>query len=119
MRLLPIALTWLLGSPNALWRCFPRKEIAAKSWNDYGGIIVVANWDEGAALADRVAPEHLEIATADPNSLLAKVRHAGAIFLGSPPRPEAMGVISPAPTTCCRPRGPRSFPPDLSVLPDL
>ena len=68
----------------------PRKEIAAKSWNDYGGIIVVRDWDEGAVLSDRFAPEHLEIATADPKTLLAKVRHAGAIFLGRY-TPEAMG----------------------------
>jgi len=68
----------------------PRREIAGKSWNDYGGIIVVSDWDEGARLADRFAPEHLEIATADPRALLAKVRHAGAIFLGRH-TPEAMG----------------------------
>src|SRR6202007_85019 len=46
----------------------PRKEIAARSWNDYGGIIVVKDWDEGTKLADRFAPEHLEIATADPRA---------------------------------------------------
>ena len=68
----------------------PRKDIATKSWTDYGGIIVVGNLDEAPALSDRFAPEHLEIATADPKILLAQVRHAGAIFLGRL-TPEAMG----------------------------
>ncbi|MGH6827724.1 MAG: histidinol dehydrogenase [Rhizomicrobium sp.] len=68
----------------------PRKEIAAKSWNDHGAIIVVEKLDEAASLADRIAPEHLEIATAEPRRLLALVRHAGAIFLGRH-TPEAMG----------------------------
>lgn len=68
----------------------PRKDIAAKSWNAYGAIIVVKDWAQGAALSDRFAPEHLEIATSDPRAVLAKVRHAGAIFLGRH-TPEAMG----------------------------
>lgn len=93
----------------------PRKEIAAKSWNDYGGIIVVANWDEGAALADRVAPEHLEIATADPNSLLAKVRHAGAIFLGRH-TPEAMGDYIAGPNHVLPTSRSARFSSGLSVL---
>jgi histidinol dehydrogenase len=68
----------------------PRKEIAGASWRDHGAIIVVAKLDDAAALANRVAPEHLEIATENPQDLLARVRHAGAIFLGRN-TPEAMG----------------------------
>jgi len=68
----------------------PRKEIAGASWRDYGAIIIVAKLDDAAALSDRIAPEHLEIATADPEALLKCVRHAGAIFLGRY-TPEAMG----------------------------
>jgi histidinol dehydrogenase len=68
----------------------PRKDIAAKSWNEHGGIIVVEDLSLAAALSDRVAPEHLEIATADPERILKQVRHAGAIFLGVY-TPEAMG----------------------------
>src|SRR6202034_3812386 len=52
--------------------------------------IVVAKLSEAAALSDRFAPEHLELAVADPKVLLAQVRHAGAIFLGRF-TPEAMG----------------------------
>ena len=68
----------------------PRRAIAEKSWNDYGAIITVAKLDDAAALADAIAPEHLEIATADPEGFAKKVRHAGAIFLGRY-TPEAMG----------------------------
>ena len=68
----------------------PRKAIAEKSWGDYGGIIVVGKLFDAAALSDRFAPEHLEIATAEPEALLKLVRHAGAIFLGRH-TPEAMG----------------------------
>ena len=93
----------------------PRKEIAAKSWNDYGGIIVVKDWDEGARLADRFAPEHLEIATADPKTLLAKVRHAGAIFLGRH-TPEAMGDYIAGPNHVLPTSRSARFSSGLSVL---
>src|SRR6202789_2784095 len=56
----------------------PRKEIASKSWRDHGAVIVVATLEDASALVDRIAPEHLEIATENPQSLLAKIRHAGA-----------------------------------------
>jgi histidinol dehydrogenase len=68
----------------------PRREIAVQSWRDHGAIILVARLADAACLADRIAPEHLEIATADPEALAAKVRNAGAIFLG-PHTPEAIG----------------------------
>ena len=63
---------------------------AAISWRDHGCIIVVRDWDEGAALTDRLAPEHLQIMTADPAGLFARIRHAGAAFLGHD-CPEALG----------------------------
>ena len=68
----------------------PRREIAAQSWRDHGAIIVVARLDDAAPLVDRIAPEHLEIATADPRALFAKIHHAGAVFLGRH-TPEAIG----------------------------
>jgi histidinol dehydrogenase len=68
----------------------PRKAIAAQSWDSYGAIIVVRSLDDAAPLADAIAPEHLEIATGDPEAFARKVRHAGAIFLGRY-TPEAMG----------------------------
>ncbi|MDO9127691.1 MAG: histidinol dehydrogenase, partial [Parvibaculum sp.] len=68
----------------------PRETTAAKSWADFGAVIVVAKLDDAVPLVDRLAPEHLEIATADPDALLARVSNAGAIFLGRY-TPEAIG----------------------------
>ncbi len=68
----------------------PRTEIARTSWQDNGAVILVASLDEAAALINRVAPEHLELAVEDPDALAARVRHAGAIFLGRH-TPEAIG----------------------------
>jgi histidinol dehydrogenase len=60
----------------------PREATARASWRDYGAVIVVRNLDEAPALADRLAPEHLEIATSDPERLAARINDAGAIFVG-------------------------------------
>ena len=68
----------------------PRQAIAAASWQAHGAIIVVRNWDEAAALANRLAPEHLQVMTPDPEALFARIRHAGAAFLGAW-CPEAVG----------------------------
>jgi histidinol dehydrogenase len=68
----------------------PRAEIARASWNDFGAVILVKNLDEAVKLADAIAAEHLEIMTADPESVAARIRNAGAIFLGSH-TPEAIG----------------------------
>ena len=68
----------------------PRVKIAGASWEQYGAIIIVRSLEEGATLVDRIAPEHLEIATENPDALADKVTHAGAIFLGRM-TPEAIG----------------------------
>ena len=68
----------------------PRADIARASWNEFGAIIVVKSLDESVALADAIAAEHLEIITADPEGLSARIRNAGAIFLGGH-TPEAIG----------------------------
>ena len=68
----------------------PRADIARASWNDFGAIILVKTLDESVALADAIAAEHLEIITADPEALSARIRNAGAIFLGGH-TPEAIG----------------------------
>jgi histidinol dehydrogenase len=68
----------------------PRAEIARASWNDFGAIILVRNLDQAADLANAIAAEHLEIMTSDPESVAARIRNAGAIFLG-PHTPEAIG----------------------------
>jgi len=71
-------------------KTLPRRAIAGESWRKFGAIIVVRNWDEAPALVDRLAPEHLAIAVEDPDALAAKIRNAGAIFLGRY-TPEAVG----------------------------
>ncbi|MSP42812.1 MAG: histidinol dehydrogenase [Alphaproteobacteria bacterium] len=68
----------------------PRAAIAAQSWDQFGAIIVVRSLDEAPALIDRIAPEHLQLAVEDPGALMARVRNAGAIFLGRH-TPEAIG----------------------------
>jgi histidinol dehydrogenase len=68
----------------------PRAAIAGASWRDHGAVILVRNFTEAAALTDRLAPEHLQIMTADPEALFARIRHAGAAFLGAF-CPEAVG----------------------------
>jgi histidinol dehydrogenase len=93
----------------------PRKDIASRSWNDHGGIIVVEKLEDAPALSDRFAPEHLEIATADPRALLAKVRHAGAIFLGRH-TPEAMGDYIAGPNHVLPTSRSARFSSGLSVL---
>ena len=61
----------------------PRADIARASWNDFGAIIMVKTLDEAVVLANAIAAEHLEIMTADAETLSAQVRNAGAIFLGA------------------------------------
>lgn len=61
----------------------PRKEIAAYSVANAGGIILVKDLEEACALANEIAPEHLEIAAENCEELLPKIEHAGAVFLGS------------------------------------
>jgi histidinol dehydrogenase len=68
----------------------PRAAIAGESWRRHGAIILVRDLAEAAALTDRLAPEHLQIMVADPRALFARIRHAGAAFLGRH-TPEAIG----------------------------
>ena len=67
-----------------------RSGIAGASWRDNGAIILVADWDQAVRLTNRLAPEHLQIMTADPEALFGQIRHAGAVFLGRF-CPEAVG----------------------------
>jgi histidinol dehydrogenase len=60
----------------------PRKAIISASLAARGALIRVRDLDEACAIANRIAPEHLELAVAEPERLLPKIRHAGAIFLG-------------------------------------
>ena len=69
----------------------PRRDIAGASWRDHGAIVLVGNVESDApALVDRIAPEHVELAVADPETLARRIRNAGAVFLGRH-TPEAIG----------------------------
>jgi histidinol dehydrogenase len=67
-----------------------RNAIAGASWATHGAVILVRDWNEAAALVDRLAPEHLQLMGSGPEALFAQIRHAGAIFLGAY-CPEAVG----------------------------
>jgi histidinol dehydrogenase len=92
-----------------------RRDIAAASWRDFGAVIVVGDLDQAAAIVDRIAPEHLELAVADPDALAAKVRHAGAIFLGRL-TPEAVGDYVAGPNHVLPTSGSARFSSGLGVL---
>ncbi len=71
-------------------KTLPRQKIAEKSWSELGAIVLVESLEQAVPLADRIAAEHLEIMAADAEGLAARVRNAGAIFIGAY-TPEAIG----------------------------
>jgi histidinol dehydrogenase len=71
-------------------RQLPRGHIAAASWRDFGAIVVVDDFDNAVPLVDRIAAEHLELAFDGAESFLAKIRNAGAVFIGRH-TPEVIG----------------------------
>lgn len=68
----------------------PRIDIASRALADHGALIRVADWVEAIELVNEIAPEHLEIQTADPEKLINGIRNAGAIFIGAN-TPEPVG----------------------------
>lgn len=71
------------GSMERLLQAMPREEIIRASLAGRGALIHVRDMDEGVRVANHIAPEHLELSVADPQSLLdAGLRHAGAVFMG-------------------------------------
>jgi histidinol dehydrogenase len=68
----------------------PRAAIAGASWRDFGAVILVGKLADAVPLVDAIAPEHLEIESADAEALSGRIRNAGAIFLGAH-TPEAIG----------------------------
>lgn len=67
-----------------------RTAIATASWRDFGAVILVENFETALPLANRIAAEHLELAVADPDALMAGITNAGAIFVGRH-TPEVIG----------------------------
>jgi histidinol dehydrogenase len=93
----------------------PRAATAAASWRAHGAVITVANLADAVPLIDRLAPEHLQIATADPHALAKSIRHAGAIFLGAY-TPEAIGDYIAGPNHVLPTSRTARFASGLSVL---
>src|SRR5499426_2618563 len=71
-------------------KTLPRGSVAASAWRDHGAVILVDTLDAAVPLVDALAPEHLEIETADAERLAGCIRNAGAIFIGHH-TPEAIG----------------------------
>ncbi len=92
----------------------PRQEIARKSIDERGAIIVAKDMDEAIVLMNKIAPEHLEVATVSPFELLPYIKHAGAIFLGHN-TPEAIGDYVAGPNHTLPTGGTAKFYSPLSV----
>ncbi|WP_137110990.1 histidinol dehydrogenase [Rhodobacter sp. SY28-1] len=92
-----------------------RRAIAGASWAQHGAVIVTRDLTEAAQLSNRVAPEHLELCTADPEALSPKITHAGAIFLGQY-TPEAIGDYIGGPNHVLPTARSARFSSGLSVL---
>jgi len=69
-------------SANKLLEQMPRRDIIKTALENRGALIQVADLDEACIISNRIAPEHLELSVADPQALLPKLKHAGAIFMG-------------------------------------
>ena len=80
----------VVAAVEARLQTLERRAIAGASWRDFGAVIVTRDLDEAAMLSNRVAPEHLELCVANPETLAEQITHAGAIFLGHW-TPEAIG----------------------------
>lgn len=102
-------------SVESLLRTLPRAETARRSWERHGAIVLVPDLEAAAPVVDAVAPEHLELALSDPEPLLRRVRHAGAIFLGHF-APEAIGDYVAGPSHVLPTGGGARFASGLGVL---
>jgi len=91
-----------------------REEIARKSIEERGAIIVTKDMDEAIDLMNEIAPEHLEVVTKDPMGLLESIKHAGAIFLGEN-TPEPIGDYIAGPNHTLPTGGTAKFYSPLSV----
>ncbi len=99
---------------NTQCAALPRADLARKSLDDYGAIVVVPNMRVGIALANKVAPEHLELCVKDPWGMMPRITNAGAIFMGSH-SPEAVGDYYAGPNHVLPTMGTARFSSALSV----
>ena len=104
----------VLGELETQIQRLPRSEIIAQSLRDFGAIIIARDMEEGCALVNELAPEHLEIMAANEEDIAAKVRNAGAIFFGHF-TPEAVGDYLAGPNHVLPTGGAARFSSALSV----
>jgi len=93
---------------------FERKEIACRALQNYGAAIITRDIDEAITLANRFAPEHLELMVENPRAYLTRLRNAGAIFLGGS-TPEALGDYTAGPNHVLPTGGTARFASPLGV----
>ena len=91
-----------------------RRDIAADSLKKYGAIFVVNNMETATGLANRIAPEHLELQVAEPFDVVGRIRNAGAVFLGHY-TPEPVGDYIAGPNHVLPTAGTARFSSALSV----
>ncbi|NLO75552.1 MAG: histidinol dehydrogenase [Clostridia bacterium] len=116
----------ILVTNNSLWAeevrtaleqqlsALPRQEIARVSLKEFGAVIITESLEEAFAIANDVAPEHLELLLSEPQSYLEQVRNAGAIFLG-PYTPESLGDYWAGPSHVLPTGGTARYASPLSV----
>ncbi len=104
----------VLRELEAQCAALPRAELAKKSLENWGAVVVTPNMRVSVALSNKVAPEHLELCVRDPWNILPHIRHAGAIFMGSH-SPEAVGDYFAGPNHVLPTMGTARFSSPLSV----
>src|SRR5437016_11623605 len=92
----------------------PRRQIAAAALRDHGALILAESLERAVEIANRLAPEHLELMVAVPAALLPRVRHAGAVFLGAH-TPEVVGDYVAGPNHVLPTAGTARFASPLST----
>jgi histidinol dehydrogenase len=104
----------VLAAVEKALETLPRAEIAGESWRRHGAVILVQNWDEAVGLANRIAPEHLQLMLPEPGRIFTQIRHAGAVFMGAS-TPEAIGDYVAGPNHVLPTSGTARFASGLSV----
>lgn len=102
------------ASIEKLLPTMPRQEVIRTSLENRGALILVKDLEEAVALANRVAPEHLELSMAEPDAWVEKIHHAGAIFIG-PYTSESLGDYCAGPNHVLPTSGSARFSSPLGV----
>ena len=104
----------VVASIDTLLPTMPRQAVIRASLENRGALIAVRDLDEACAIANRIAPEHLELSIADAEAWVAKIRHAGAIFIG-PYASESLGDYCAGPNHVLPTSGSARFSSPLGV----